>query len=175
MESPRTTSPTWRPASFSMRGQVRIAPTRCACTQDAWFDLGEVVVLGREPEDRNSVGAVARGFFRAADDRESFVKGVGRAGKESYLLAGDDGDGTRGQAIEIAGRDGIDLPPAPNCWFCSRRISTTARRTPGSRLHFARGGVNTSGRRRMRVIGRDAAKIVEKRGEKLGGVRDFTE
>ena len=90
------------------RGQL-VTREAAARVPQRMIDLGEIVIFGREPENRDGVGAAARGFLSAPDDRDGFVKGVRRTGKETDLLAGDDGDGARCETVEIARGRGIEF------------------------------------------------------------------
>ena len=64
-------------------------------------DLGEIVILGGQPEDGHRGNAVARTATRQLHRVQHFVNGVRRAGKQPDLLAGDHrhGSGLR-QPIE---------------------------------------------------------------------------
>jgi hypothetical protein len=50
-------------------------------------DLGEIVILGGQPEDRHSGNPLAGQLPRQARGRERFVDRVSRAGKQAHLLA----------------------------------------------------------------------------------------
>ena len=71
--------------------------------------FGEVVIFGGEPEDRNGVGAFLCDCVGPSQRRDRFVNAVSGARKEADLLAGDDRDCSRGEAIEILGSFGRKL------------------------------------------------------------------
>ena len=73
----------------------------------AVVDFGEVVVFAGEPEDGDGVTALGREFGGDADGGECFVERVSGAGEEAGLLAGNNGDGAHGKAVETAGDGGI--------------------------------------------------------------------
>ena len=81
-------------------------------------DLGEIVILGGQPEDRHRgqsvVGQPCGQLHRVQD----FVNGVARAGKQSHLLAGHHGDGPGCARRSSAGLSG----------FCTRNASISAAR-----------------------------------------------
>ena len=65
------------------------------------IDFGEIVVLGGEPEDGNSVDAFGRETLGKAHGGERFVNGVGRTGEKTNLLSSDYGDCSgAAQAVE---------------------------------------------------------------------------
>ncbi len=65
------------------------------------IDLFEVVILGGEPENGNGVDSLPREFGRKTRGSDRFVDAVGGAAEEAHLLAGDDGDRTVCEAVEI--------------------------------------------------------------------------
>ncbi len=137
------------------------------------IDLGEIVILGREPENRNGVDAAARGFLRAADGRESLVKGVRGTGKETDLLAGHDRDGAGGETVEIVRGRGIELASRSESLVLLAQNFHDASARGGIEAYFMCGGINTGSGGRMRVIGGNTGKIFEEGREELRGVRDF--
>jgi hypothetical protein len=63
--------------------------------------LGEIVVFGREPEYRDCLNPARGETFRGSNGFESFVKGVCRTAEKANLLAGDNGDRSIRETIEI--------------------------------------------------------------------------
>ena len=59
----------------------------------AMVDLGEVVILGGEPEDGHGGNAAGIEVGGEARGGERFIDGVTRAGEQPDLLSGDDGYG----------------------------------------------------------------------------------
>lgn len=65
-------------------------------------DLGEVVVFGGQPEDRDVRGAGgAGGFGGAGDGGGGFEERKERTAEESDLLAGDDGAGSVAEEVDV--------------------------------------------------------------------------
>src|SRR5271156_147759 len=139
------------------------------------IDLGEIVVFGREPKNRDGAGAARSGFFGAADGGESFVEAERGTGKQADLLASYDGDSAGGEAVEIARGRGIELVAGRESAVLLAQDFHDSLAHRGIEANFASGGINAGGGGRMRVKGGDARKIVAERREKLGGVRDFAE
>ena len=133
------------------------------------------MIFGGEPENRHGIDAAARGFLGDANRRDRFVEGVGGAGEKSYLLAGDDCDGSGGQAIEIPHGGGIDFVSGHEARVLFAQHFDYRFSDAGIEADFVRGSVNARGGWRMRVILRNLAEIFEKRGEELRGVGNFTE
>ena len=64
-------------------------------------DLGEIVILSREPENWNGGNSAAGEVASHVGGGDRFVNGVGGTGKQADLLAGDDGDGAgAGEKVE---------------------------------------------------------------------------
>ena len=52
-------------------------------------DLGEIVILGGQPEDRHGGQSLRAQPLGQLDGMQNFVKSVGRAEEQSHLLPGD--------------------------------------------------------------------------------------
>ena len=136
---------------FVASGQV-VARQAVARHPGRVIHLGEVVVLGGEPEDGHGIDAAARGFFRDAHRGDRFIKGVRWAGEKPYLLARDDRNRAGSQPIEISRGSGID--------FVLRREARVLfaqhvdHGFPHARIeaNFTRGCIDACSGWRMRVI-----------------------
>jgi len=63
--------------------------------------LGQIMVVGREPENRDRVDSGGSGFFREFDRRQRFVDGEHGSAEKPDLLAGDDRGRAFAQSVEI--------------------------------------------------------------------------
>ncbi len=88
-----------RPELDGPHGRIGHAVTfKCVAFHREWFrkaargeqrylvDLGQIVVLGRQPEDRNAVHSVRRRLFRQFDRRQRFEDRKQRPAEETDLL-----------------------------------------------------------------------------------------
>src|SRR5208282_1505061 len=73
----------------------------------AMVHFSEVVVFARQPEYRHGLNALRGELLREANGGEGLIERVGWAGEKPGLLAGHNGDGARGQKIEMASHAGI--------------------------------------------------------------------
>ena len=80
--------------------------------QQRLIHFGQVVVLAGQPEDRHTVDAERLDLLRQGQRRSHFEERQQRSAEQSYLLAGDDGEGAVAQAFDIAQRDGRCSPGA---------------------------------------------------------------
>ena len=115
------------------------------------------MVFGRQPENGNGVDA---GVCRNSRCRESFVESVGRAGEESYLLAGDDGGGPCSQAIKIAANFRAEFLAGREAAILFAQNFDHGLANGGIEADLAGCSSDSLRRRRMRVVGNDTFKVI---------------
>ena len=126
------------------------------------------MVLGGQPEHRHGVRSPLREPLRGADGRDRFVEGIGGPGEKSDLLAGDDGDGTRSEPIDILpGRSIRAKEPILIAQYLDKKAACGC-----VQANFAGRGLDSSLGRRMGIIGSYLLEILEKGRKKLGRIRD---
>ena len=137
------------------------------------IDFGEIVILARKPEDGDRIDAATCYLFRAADGGECLVEGICRAREKPDLLAGDDGNGTRSESLEVARCGRIDLPARSEAAILLAQNFQDSSAHTGIETHFARRGVYSRLSWRMCVIMRNTAEVIEKSGKQFRGAGDL--
>ena len=135
--------------------------------------FGEIVIFGGEPEDRNCVGAFLCDCVRPTESGDRFIDTVGGARKEADLLAGDDGDCSCGEAIEILGGFGRKLGAGGEARILFAQDFDDRAASFRVETDFFGGGENSRFRGRVAEVTLDAFEFFRESGEKLCGVRDF--
>src|ERR1700692_820689 len=79
-------------------------------SQSNVVDLGQIMILGREPENRNAINASCCSLFLESDGVQRFENRKQRPAKKTDLLSGDSGQCASLEPINICQRFGGGTP-----------------------------------------------------------------
>ena len=129
----------------------------------------EVMILGRQPENRNGVHAALGQFAGHVTGRERFINAVGGPAEQSNLLPRDYRVRAISQPVQISSGG---IVSAKNSILFPQRLRNGA--ADGIlEPHLTRGFVDSICRRRMPIEFRDTGKIGEECGIKSRGSRQL--